>query len=294
MRISESGQQPVYMHPDHGSTWHCPIKLTPNAVYVKTAHGKLKKQSRMSQHVMSKPELFTEDIQRRTTRQTPPSTRNPLNRQKEMKHSVFPLNSAKRLPGICGDNNKHLEATTCTLSPQDSTTKLLEETSKLSAQLIKNSSSNLKNVKEVRRSTQKLAGKGRPSDFQLYLNDQRRLTSCDGSESEALSTVESEAPSTMSGLIRQYDKAKGRDCANTQNRPNKNLYSRALKNTKERIGMSGSKKLSPIIETPKHNNEDGVEGGATMMETDRVGDDKCSYKIEQRKEEWNPTTTRGT
>ena len=292
MRISESGQQPVYMHPDHGSTWHCPIKLTPNAVYVKTAHGKLKKQSRMSQHVMSKPELFTEDIQRRTTRQTPPSTRNPLHWQKEMKHSVFPLNSAKRLPGICGDNNKHLEATTCTLSPQDSTTKLLEETSKLSAQLIKNSSSNLKNVKEVRRSTQKLAGKGRPSDFQLYLNDQRRLTSCDGSESEALSTVESEAPSTMSGLIRQYDKAKGRDCANTQNRPNKNLYSRALKNTKERIGMSGSKKLSPIIETPKHNNEDGAEDGATMMETDRVGDDKNEFKNSAKRNDESKTSNR--
>jgi hypothetical protein len=290
MRISESGQQPVYMHPDHGSTWHCPIKLTPNAVYVKTAHGKLKKQSRMSEHITSKPELFTEDIQRKTTRQTPPSTRNPLNWQNEMKHSVFPLNSAKSLPELCDVNNKHLEATSYSLSSQDSTTKLLEETSKLSAQLIKNSSSNLKNVKKVRRSTQKLAEKVRPSDFQADLNDQRRLTSCDGSESEAPSTAESEVPSTMSGLIRQYDEAKGRDYANTQNRPNKTLYNRTLKDTMERIGMSGSKKLSPIIETPKQNDEDVEEGGATKMETDRVGDDKNEYKNSARRNDESKTS----
>jgi hypothetical protein len=287
MRISESGQQPVYMHPDHGSTWHCPIKLTPNAVYVKTAHGKLKKQSRMSEHIMS-----TGNIQRRTTRQTPPSTRNPLNWQKEMKHSVFPLNSAKRPPELCDENKKHPEATSYTLSPQDSTTKLLEETSKLSAQLIKNSSSNLKNVKKVRRSTQKLAGKGRPSDFQVDLNVQRRLTSCDESESEAPSTVESEAPSTMSGLIRQYDEAKGRDYANTQNCPNRILYNRTLKDTKERIGMSGSKKLSPIMETPKHNDEDGEEGGATKMETDRVGNDKNEYKNSAKRNGESKTSNR--
>lgn len=295
MRISESGQQPVYMHPDHGSTWHCPIKLTPNAVYVKTANGKLKKQSRMSEHITSKPESFTKDIQRRTTRQTPPSTRNPLNWQKEMKHSVFPLNSTKRLPEFCYENNTHLEATSYSLSPQDSTTKLLEETSKLSAQLIKNSSSNLKNVKKVRRSTQKLAQKGRPSDFQVDLNDQRQMTPWDGSESEAPSTAESEAPSTMSGLIRQYDKAKGRDYTNTQNRSNKTLYNKRLRETKEMIGMSSSKKLSPIIETPKHNDddgEDGEEGGSSKMKTDRVGDDKNEYKNSAKRNDESKTSNR--
>lgn len=242
MRISRSENLPVYAHPDHGRTWHCPIKLTPNMVYAKTSSGKFVKQikSRLSE---SAPKVYlessTEDVSTRGARatpQTPPSTPDERSREKERKQSVLHSKGTVaevRLPPEQGE--------------EDSTSKLLKDISRLSAGLIKNSSSNLQkaeNVKTLHKKTQHLAKDVLSAEKQLGLKqqNQRLLSPPQDLKPQTMPTMTSllhpndqtstfetrrpptkklnfneqnisasphdhevETPSTMSAVLRQYD-----------------------------------------------------------------------------------------
>lgn len=306
MRISESGKRPVYTHPDHGSTWHCPIKLTPNVMYTKTVGGRFTKQSKMlKQHRLDRKSCTLDQCRQRTsTRQTPPSTRNPLSDRHETKRDSLSIDPAeyhispqfRRSPRAqqkdkcrrqghllrsC-DRNTQAIAMMYPLSPQDSTTQILRETTRLSAQLMKNSSLNLKSVKKVHRSTQRLA-KGHPVDKQrANFDDQHRLLHSHSEE-------DSETPSTMSGVIHQYDKTKGRqysipislemDSSHSSTQIKNLCHKKKILDAKTRIEMNKNECLSPILET-KQSDGNGVTEQTTASKKDCDNFSKRKYEPE--------------
>jgi hypothetical protein len=242
MRISSGENLPVYTHPDHGRTWHCPIKLTPNMMYAKTSSGKFVKQIKSSLSE-SAPKLYlessTEDVLMprsargaRPTPQTPPSIRDERSCEKERKQSVSQLKGTVVVDHLPPEQED-----------EDSTSELLKDISRLSAGLIKNSSSNLEKaekVKTLHKKTQNLTKDVLSAEKQLGLKQQnQRLLSPQDLKPQTLSTMTSllhqndqtstfetrrprtkkldfnesaspqdhevETPSTMSAVLRQYE-----------------------------------------------------------------------------------------
>ncbi|VEU38466.1 unnamed protein product [Pseudo-nitzschia multistriata] len=162
LRISQSLKQPVYSHPDHGCTWHCPIKLTPNMVYIKRSDGKIIKQTKSSSEV-DRTETSLKDLDQenppehdvlklsRTTRdalraaRTPPSTRELPSRRMESIQSAL-LSEERTVSHFSSPENENDSVS----EESDSTFGLMQEISQLSVGLMKNSSSNLQKVREVK------------------------------------------------------------------------------------------------------------------------------------------------
>ncbi len=222
MRISRGENRPVYSHPDHGRTWHCPIKLTPNMVYVKTCNGKYVKQIKSNGIEPSNKDLFTQRSVRGEGHnpQTPPSIRESPPQPKKRSEALYlPLEQDE----------------------EDSTSKFMRDISRLSEGLRENSSSNLQKVEKVKtinRKTSDLAFSN-TARFGLKAQSRRLFSSQDSDphqlhqfgktsdlrtlgppigktrfnerefdereESTSTQDHEIETPSTMSALLHQYE-----------------------------------------------------------------------------------------
>jgi hypothetical protein len=294
MRISRSENLPVYAHPDHGRTWHCPIKLTPNMVYAKTSSGKFVKQikSRLSE---SAPEAHlessTEDMHvPRNTPPTPPSPRDLSSREKKREQSASHSKATVAegyLPTEQGE--------------EDSTSELLKDISRLSAGLIKNSTCNLQKaekVKTLHKKTQHLAKDVLSPKRRLRLKqqNQRLLSPPQHLKPQTLPTTttllhpndqtspfetrrpptkklnfneqnisasphdhEVETPSTMSAVLRQYDQTLACDDSVSSFSESQFDDSRMqgianMNHSKSFTPVSARKQLSPIRESVVRSN----------------------------------------
>ena len=250
MRISRGENRPVYSHPDHGRTWHCPIKLTPNMVYVKTGSGRYVKQIKSNGIEPSNKGSFTQRSVRGGGHnpQTPPSIReSPPQSKKRSEARFVPLEQDE----------------------EDSTSKFMRDISRLSEGLRENSSSNLQKVEKVKtihRKTSDLTF-STSANFGLKAQSRRLFSSQDSNphqlhqfgktsdlrtlgppidksrfnlreESTSTQDHENETPSTMSALLHQYEAILG-GCNDVTS------YS-TTRNTIVRRGET--KQLSPLME----------------------------------------------
>ncbi|KAL3922062.1 MAG: hypothetical protein SGILL_002407 [Bacillariaceae sp.] len=51
IKISKTHKRPIYIHPDIGRTFHCPVNLPQNVVYVRTKYGTLEKRNKEESEV---------------------------------------------------------------------------------------------------------------------------------------------------------------------------------------------------------------------------------------------------
>ena len=111
LKISKTHQRPIYIHPDIGRTYHCPVHLPPNMVYVRQKNGALEQHPKESVFVSSS--------------KSPGIARTP-----------------KSPPYSPSDQSSPA-------SPADSTSELIRGVSALSALCIRNSSMNLQRAEGV-------------------------------------------------------------------------------------------------------------------------------------------------
>ena len=263
MRISRGENRPVYSHPDHGVTWHCPIKLTPNMVYTKTSNGKFVKQIRSNRDSLEKDSNMPRFA--RDKSHTPPKT----------PPSVLSFGNKSSQQELLSNTTDTDEAQV----PQedhDSTCELMIEISELSRTLIEKSSSNLQKVEKVKTIHQNTSdlSKNDVSSAKELESDQesRELSSTDSktillSISTSRSTLsqdhEQETPSTMTTLLQQYEQSRGRYS-------NLNTLSETQPQSSKMKGVPNgatttrnAKKLSPITESK---NTDRIEAWFTPTE----------------------------
>ena len=268
MRISRGENRPVYSHPDHGRTWHCPIKLTPNMVYVKTSDGRFVKQIRNSlESLKTDTNSPKRAHHRRETPKTPPSAREVHRFESDNRHVVSQTNRMK-------DNN----GAEIRQEDQDSTAELMKEISVLSAGLMKKSSSNLQKVEKVKTIHHNTSALSKYDVFScaktVQSNTKRMgLLSSQDSRSKMLvsstsqSTTsqhhEKETPSTMSALLQQYEHSLGH-CDNLANASQSHSDSSKKNSVVNDLGkVLEAKKLSPITESK---NSERIEAWFTPAE----------------------------
>ena len=283
MRISRGESRPVYSHPDHGSTWHCPIKLTPNMMYVKTSSGKFVKQTKSSQESSKKDTCARGGSH---TPKTPPSARGMLPFENENQHQV--LQSRKTVDGV------HFALQE---EDQDSTHKLIRDISALSTRLVEKSSSNLQkveNVKTIHQNTNDLTKRVESSQqckrflSPGYLKPQTLSTSTSLSRSTQLN--EHETPATMSAVLRQYEQTLGR-CDNlityseshSANSKSQGVAKRRV--SKIITNRRDTKELSPTIESTVNtvnNSKSDRQGNRDMLHDSttkkKVGSKKNNHR----------------
>jgi hypothetical protein len=119
IKISKTHKRPIYIHPDIGRTFHCPVNLPRNVFYVRRKDGTLEKRAKVD------PVIATDSPRARRAPDTPPSV---TQRTPE---------SCSRSPSSC---NPGVASST---SASDSTSQLIRGALKFSALCVKNSSQNL-------------------------------------------------------------------------------------------------------------------------------------------------------
>ena len=281
MRISRGENRPVYSHPDHGRTWHCPIKLTPNMVYVKTSDGRFVKQTRHSlESLKTDTNSPKRAHHRRETPKTPPSARELLPFESDNRHIVSQTNQMK-------DNN----GAEIRQEDQDSTAELMKEISVLSAGLMKKSSSNLQKVEKVKtihHNTSALSNYDVFSCAKTVQSNTKRmgLLSSEDSRSKMLVSTtsqstasqhhEKETPSTMSALLQQYEHSLG-GYDNLTNVSKSHSNSSKKNSAANGLGkVLEAKKLPPIMESK---NSERVEAWFTPAEDMTQGNSNAQVAL---------------
>jgi hypothetical protein len=119
IKISKTHKRPIYIHPDIGRTFHCPVDLPRNVFYVRRKDGTLEKRAKVDMLVA------THSPRARRAPDTPPS-------------------ATKQSPESCSrsPSNDTLGSASSTFA-SDSTSQLIRGALKLSALCVKNSSQNL-------------------------------------------------------------------------------------------------------------------------------------------------------
>ena len=175
IEISKTHQRPIYIHPDMGRTFHCPIDLPHDVVYVKGADGKFIKRPKENNR-----EIAPNSPRALRDPESPPSI-----------HDNYQLDDSPRQRGkspqvspshqFTGQSN-HRSAEHTDLPPpspsDDSAFQLLRDLSKLRASTVKNSSRNLKRAED---------------NLQSLKNSQKESSG---------------SPSNLSDVVRLYEKEK--------------------------------------------------------------------------------------